>query len=285
LSKLLDGKLVASLRQQNLKLEIEAWNKSKPAAHLVVVLVGNNPASEVYVAQKIKTCAALGILSTKVTLPAEVTQQALNATIQKLALEQNITSILVQLPLPSHIQAQEVLNQIPAHKDPDFLGAAAAADFYLNKTELGPCTPLGVMHLLAHENISVEGLRALVIGRSHLVGLPMSQLLLRKNATVTVAHSKTINLNEMIKDYELVVVAAGKAKMFNASHFNKNAIVIDVGIHRNSDNSICGDVDFKSVFGHVRAVTPVPGGVGPMTICTLMENTFQLHKQSFTLKN
>lgn len=243
---------------------------------LAAVIVGDDPASRVYVRNKLKECARLNIHSLHRELDAKTTQQQLNEEIEKLNGDDRVDGILVQSPLPGHLSFEEVLDRIDPSKDPDGLTAENIGLMLKGRSRANGCTPQGVIELLKHFKIATRGKSALVVGRSQIVGLPMSILLTQQDATVTVAHSKTPNLKSLVKEFEIVVVAAGRPHLLSARDFKKGAAVIDVGIHRMESGKLCGDVDPDGAQGHLSALSPVPGGVGPMTISVLMENTIRL---------
>lgn len=276
---LLDGRKVADDLRAKLTLDIADFTKKynrKPC--LKVIIVGNDPASLVYVKSKHTASQKVGMQSEIINLDASVTQAHLENEIHKLNNDPNVDGILVQLPVPKHIDLTSVLKAIDPMKDADGLTFLSAGYLWSDFEHVKPCTPSGVIKILDFYNIPVKGKRAVVIGRSQIVGKPMAALLLKKNATVTLAHSHTENLKQVIQESEIVVVAAGKMNFFGAEYFNKNHIVVDVGIHKDEHGKIGGDVDFAAVFPIVKAITPVPGGVGPMTIACLLENTVQLAK-------
>jgi methylenetetrahydrofolate dehydrogenase (NADP+)/methenyltetrahydrofolate cyclohydrolase len=245
-----------------------------------VVIVGEDPASQVYVRNKVKTCGKAGIESFHFELPAAISESDLKAKIEELNHNPAVDGILVQLPLPRHIDADAILATIRPEKDPDGLTINNLGLLFAGKKRVAPCTPWGVLKLLEHYNLSVAGKHAVVVGRSNIVGKPMAQLLLEANATVTMCHSKTVNLAHYTREGDIVVVAAGKERFLGHEAFKPGAIVIDVGMHRPTTGEfagkLCGDVRFEELEGHVQAATPVPGGVGPMTIQMLMENTLHL---------
>ena len=272
---ILDGRKVSESRREALKaktVEFKAKYGSEP--HLVVVLVGADPASQVYVRNKIKACEDVGIRSTKIELPAIISQVALNATIEKLAQDLSVDGILVQLPLPNGLQEEPLLEKMTPEKDVDCFTFSSLGKFWSGNPLVSPCTPKGVMSILKHYQINVEGLNAVVIGRSQIVGKPMAHLLMEANATVTLCHSKTKDLKKWTKEADLVVVAAGKKYLLGKDDFKKDAIVIDVGMHGSGQGQkLSGDVNPEGLETWLKAFTPVPGGVGPMTITTLLENT------------
>lgn len=276
---LLDGRKVADDLRARLTLDVNEFTKKynrKPC--LKVVVVGNDPASHVYVKSKHVACQKVGMQSEIIGLESTASQTALVQEIQKLNNDPVVDGILVQLPLPKHIDQAVILKAIDPMKDADGLTFLSAGYLWSDYDHVKPCTPSGVIKILDFYNIPLKGKRAVVIGRSQIVGKPMAALLLQKNATVTIAHSHTDNLKQVIQDSEIVVVAAGKMGFFGAEYFNRNHVVIDVGIHKNEAGQIGGDVKFAEVSPLVKAITPVPGGVGPMTIACLLENTVKLAK-------
>jgi len=282
---ILDGKKVSQARREALKPRIEAFTKKAGRApHLVVVLVGQNLASQVYVRNKIKACESLGMLSTKIELPDSLSQQALEDTIRKLNETPNVDGILVQLPLPKGLKEEPILEILSPEKDSDGFTYQSLGYLWGGKPFVAPCTPAGVMSILAHYQINPSGMKAVVVGRSNIVGKPMAHLLTTADATVTLCHSRTKNLSEYTKAADLVVVAAGKKHLLGKEDFKKDAIVIDVGMHGSGEGSgVTGDVRFEGLEGWVKAATPVPGGVGPMTITTLLENTVTLAEKRLKL--
>jgi methylenetetrahydrofolate dehydrogenase (NADP+)/methenyltetrahydrofolate cyclohydrolase len=272
---ILDGRKVSESRREALKAKTAALKlKYGSEPHLVVVLVGADPASQVYVRNKIKACESVGIRSTKIELPDSLNQAALNATIEKLALDPGIDGILVQLPLPKGLKESEFLDKLSPEKDVDCFTYSSLGRVWSGHPLVSPCTPKGVMSILEHYQISLEGLNAVVVGRSQIVGKPMAHLLTEANATVTLCHSKTKDLQKWTRQADLVVVAAGKKEFLGKDDFKKDAIVIDVGMHGSGlGQKLCGDVNPAGLENWVKAFTPVPGGVGPMTITTLLENT------------
>lgn len=240
--------------------------------------MGNDPASSVYVSNKKKACAYIGIDSLSYELPEETTEEELLSLIDKLNMDETVHGILCQLPLPRHINEKTILNRISPKKDvdgfhPQNVGALVVGDFGFVS-----CTPAGIIELLKRSNVEMEGKNCVVIGRSNIVGKPMALLMLRENATVTICHSKTKNLKEICKDADILIVAIGRSKYVNKDYIKEGAVVIDVGIHRDENNKLCGDVDYDDVVDLCSAITPVPGGVGPMTICMLMKNCLEAMK-------
>ncbi|MYE07398.1 MAG: bifunctional 5,10-methylenetetrahydrofolate dehydrogenase/5,10-methenyltetrahydrofolate cyclohydrolase [Oligoflexia bacterium] len=278
--QILDGRLVAQKITTELKRKIHSfYEQHKISPGLVVILVGNNPASQVYVHQKIKTAKQVGIHSKVLSLPEDISLNKLKQTIQSLNQDPAIHAILVQLPLPHPLSWREVVSHIDPRKDPDCLTVENQGLAWSGQARVLPCTPSGIMKLFEHYNIILKGKKAVVVGRSQIVGLPMAQILLRANATVTVCHSHTKNLSKITQEADLVVVAAGCPGLLGKKDFKKGAVVVDVGIHRTIENNktiLKGDVLFEELKNWVAYATPVPGGVGPMTVTILLENTFQL---------
>lgn len=269
----LKGKPVADQIYQ--KITSQMAHRSLRAPHLTVVLVGDDPASQVYVQHKQKACEKLGFKSTLMQLPADTSEKKLTETLQKLNADAGVDAILMQLPLPAHLDAKKMTNLIAVGKDADALTSASLGQLVTQQQVVASCTPAGVVEILKHYQLDVAGKNVLVIGRSQIVGLPLFHLLNQLNATVTLAHSKTSQLKKMLLDFDFVFVAIGKAQFFKATDFKKDAVVIDVGIHR-LPQGLVGDVAPTGAENHLRALTPVPGGVGPMTIAMLMHNTFKL---------
>lgn len=273
--KILDGKLVS----EHIKSELsKAISNAQGRPGLAVILIGEDPASQVYVANKIKACQAVGIASFEYKKPKSITQKEVIELVQRLNKDSSVHGILVQLPLPPHLNTQEILQTIDPLKDADGLTDMSMGMLVAGRQRVAPCTPAGVIEILKYYNYDIAGKHAVVVGRSEIVGKPMALLLLQNNATVTICHSKTVDLKKEILRGDIVVVAAGKPEFLGKDDFKKEAIVIDVGIHRKSDGKLCGDVRSKEL--QVAAVTPVPGGVGPMTIAMLLKNTFELFKLS-----
>ncbi|GIL18507.1 MAG: bifunctional protein FolD [Oligoflexia bacterium] len=275
---LLDGKLVSQVRREALKPKVaEFMKRTGRKPHLVVVLVGEDPASQVYVRNKIKSCEAVGILSTHKKLPTTATQAELDQVIEELNQDPTVDGILVQLPLPGHLSEIRVNELISADKDVDGFTFQVLGHLWAGSPIVAPCTPKGIMSILEHYQIPVAGKRAVVIGRSNIVGKPMAHLLTMADATVTLCHSKTKNLRDFTSQADIVVVAAGRRHLLGREDFKAGAVIIDVGIHgTGQDQPLVGDVRFHEIEGWASAATPVPGGVGPMTITTLLENTLYL---------
>ena len=245
---------------------------------LAVVIVGDDPASRVYVNNKKKACEAVGFISEEYALPAETTQEELLALVEKLNDKEDINGILVQLPLPKHLDDKAVIEAISPLKDVDAFHAVNVGKIMLGEYDFLPCTPAGVMEMLHSYDIPVEGKECVVIGRSNIVGKPMAMLLLHENGTVTICHSRTKNLKEVCLRADILVAAVGKPKFVKADMVKDGAVVIDVGMDRDENGKLCGDVDFENVKDKCSYITPVPGGVGPMTIATLMKNTLKACK-------
>ena len=272
---IIDGKALAAATKAEAAEKVRELKSRGINPCLAVILVGENPASQVYVRGKINDCAQCGIESRSINLPADTTQDALLAEVKKLADDSAVHGILVQLPLPKHIDEEKVLDSISPLKDVDGFHPQNVGALCIGKPGFVSCTPAGVIQLLKRSGIEIAGKECVVVGRSNIVGKPMALLLLRENGTVTVAHSRTKDLKEVTKRADILVVAVGKPKMITAEYVKEGAVVIDVGIHRNEENKLCGDVDFDSVEPVCSAITPVPGGVGPMTIAMLMNNCLE----------
>ena len=272
--KIIDGKKIAQSIRAELCEKIAAFkNNTGREIGLAVILVGENPASQIYVRNKIRACAEVGIKSSAYYLSEKASQKELEDLILSLAADDKVNGILVQLPLPNHL-SEKALKLIPDEKDVDGFSANNIGKLCLNSESTVACTPYGVMKMLEYENIEVKGKNAVVVGRSNIVGRPMAMLLLNADATVTVCHSKTTNLKEQCLKADILVSAIGKPKFITADMIRDNAVVIDIGMNRDSEGKLCGDVDFDSVKDKCSYITPVPGGVGPMTITMLMYNTY-----------
>jgi methylenetetrahydrofolate dehydrogenase (NADP+)/methenyltetrahydrofolate cyclohydrolase len=274
-ANIIDGKLVSEQIREKLRGEIERLKESGVTPGLAVVLVGEDPASQVYVRNKARSCEQLGMYSEVHRLPAETSQVDLLALIEKLNEQSEIHGILVQLPLPKHIEEKAVIEAISVDKDVDGFHPENVGRLVVGEECYVPCTPAGVIELLKHADIEIAGKHAVVVGRSNIVGKPVSILLLQEHATVTICHSKTANLQEVIQSADIVVAAVGRAEMIAAKHLKPGAVVIDVGINRLADGRLVGDVDFEDAKQVASYITPVPGGVGPMTITMLLKNTVE----------
>lgn len=277
--QIIDGKKVSAEVKENVKQLTEQLKKNHNITPgLAVVIVGDDPASRVYVNNKKKACEAVGFKSEEYALPAETTQEELLDLVNTLNNKEDINGILVQLPLPKHLDDKAVIAAIRSDKDVDAFHAVNVGKIMLGEYDFLPCTPAGVMEMLHSYNITVEGKECVVIGRSNIVGKPMGMLLLHENGTVTICHSRTKNLAEVCRRADILVAAVGIPKFVKADMVKDGAVVIDVGMDRDENGKLCGDVDFENVKDKCSFITPVPGGVGPMTIATLMKNTLKACK-------
>ncbi len=270
--QVIDGKKISQEIKDELKEKAAAMAKEGKKAALAVIQVGNDPASSVYVRNKKKACEYIGIESLSYELPEETTEEELVALIEKLNADAGVNGILVQLPLPEQINEEKIIQTISPDKDVDGFHMQNVGALCTGGKGYVSCTPLGIITLLKRSGIEIAGKRCVVMGRSNIVGKPMAMLLLRENGTVTICHSKTQDMKEITRQADILVVAIGKPKFVDETYVKEGAVVIDVGIHRNAENKLCGDVDFDKVAPHTSAITPVPGGVGPMTIAMLMNN-------------
>ena len=274
MAKIIDGKAISASERQKIKLETEDFiAKYGFAPGLAVVIVGSDPASKVYVNNKHKACIEVGFLSRVYELPEETTQDELSALIKELNSDDDIHGILVQLPLPAHLDEERVIAEISPDKDVDAFNVQNVGKIMTGNYDFLPCTPAGVMVLLRESGIDPEGKECVIVGRSNIVGKPMAMLMMHANATVTICHRKTKDLKEHTKRADILIVAMKKAKYVKADMVKEGAVVIDVGINRDENGKLCGDVDFAEVAEKASAITPVPGGVGPMTITMLLRNT------------
>ncbi|MDE7130859.1 MAG: bifunctional methylenetetrahydrofolate dehydrogenase/methenyltetrahydrofolate cyclohydrolase FolD [Lachnospiraceae bacterium] len=276
--QIIDGKEISTAIKEELKIEVGKLKEENIYICLAVIQVGNDPASSVYVGNKKKACAYIGIDSLSFELPEETTQEELLKLIRDLNEKKEVNGILVQLPLPKHIDEDEVIRAIDPKKDVDGFHPQSVGALCIGQHGFVSCTPAGIIQLLKRSGIEIAGKECVVIGRSNIVGKPMALLLLRENGTVTVAHSRTKDLKEVSKRADILVVAVGRPKMITKEYLKEGAVVIDVGIHRNENNKLCGDVDYDDVAPVCSAITPVPGGVGPMTIAMLMHNCVEAGK-------
>lgn len=275
---LIDGKAVSLQVKQQVKQECDKLKTKGVTPGLAVIIVGDDPASQVYVRNKEKACEECGFYSVKYALDADTTQDELNVLIDKLNKDEKINGILCQLPLPKHLDDKEVINRIDPIKDVDAFHPVNVGAIMIGDYNFLPCTPAGVMELIHSTGVDVTGKKAVVIGRSNIVGKPMAMLLLHENATVEITHSKTLDLKSITKEADILVAAIGRAKFVTADMVKNGAIVIDVGMNRDENGKLCGDVDFENVKDKCSFITPVPGGVGPMTISMLMRNTLTAAK-------
>ena len=272
-AQIIDGKAVAARLRESLRERIARLTERGNQPGLAVILVGDDPASRVYVNSKRKTCAALGIYSEEHTLPGDVAEKELLDLIDRLNADPKIHGILLQLPLPAHLDEDKMLERIVPNKDVDSFHPVNVGKMVIGLEGFLPCTPAGVMELIKETGISISGKECVVVGRSNIVGKPQAILLLREHGTVTICHSRTANLREVCRRADILVAAVGKAEMITADYVKPGAVVIDVGINRTADGKLVGDVHYESVAEVAGWITPVPGGVGPMTIAKLMENT------------
>ena len=274
MSTIIDGKALAAKLRGELKEKVAAFKSEKGDIGLAVVLVGEDPASQVYVRNKIKACEEVGIRSFSYHLPAESSQEEVEALVDELVVSEKVHGILVHLLLPKHLDEKRILKRIPASKDVDGFCAENVGNLAMNRETIVACTPFGVMKMLEEYGIDPKGKSAVVLGRSNIVGKPMAMLLVNADATVTVCHSKTKDLKDVCAAADILVVAIGRAKFVTADMVKQGAVVIDVGMDRDENGKLCGDVDYESVKEKASFITPVPGGVGPMTITMLLYNTY-----------
>jgi methylenetetrahydrofolate dehydrogenase (NADP+)/methenyltetrahydrofolate cyclohydrolase len=278
---IIDGKAVAKEVQKQVKDEVEGLERRWGLAPgLAVVLVGDDPASHIYVRNKEKACKEVGIKSFEHLLPATVSERDLLALVHQLNKDKRVHGILVQLPLPAHIRAEKVLEAISPSKDIDGFHPVNQGSLLLGSDGFKPCTPMGILRLLAAVNCDPKGKNAVVVGRSNIVGKPVALMLLAKHATVTICHSRTASLRDEVSRADILIVAIGKAGLVRGDWVKPGAVVIDVGVNRSSSGKLCGDVEFDTAKERASAITPVPGGVGPMTICMLLYNTLKAAKDS-----
>lgn len=273
MAEIISGKEVAAVLNEGTAAKVAELKNKGIGVSLAVIIVGDDPASKVYVNNKKKACEKLGITSYEYVLPESTTQEELMQTVKELNERADVNGILCQLPLPKHLDSNAVIDAIAPEKDVDCFSPTNVGLLNIGRGRLSPCTPAGIMDMLEYKNISVSGKHCVVIGRSNIVGKPMSALLLAADATVTVCHSKTQNLKEITKTADVLIAAVGRPKFVTADMVKDGAVIIDVGIHRTESGKLCGDVDFDSVELKASYITPVPGGVGPMTIARLMRNT------------
>lgn len=269
MDKIMSGKILSDIIKDELKECVESQNLN---VNLSVIQVGNDPASSVYVKNKKKACEHIGIVSDVYNMVETATEQDVIHLVEMLNNDPDVDGILVQLPLPMHINPQNVLSKIDPSKDVDGFHANNMGNLMLGNRCFVPCTPLGVAKMLRYYGVNPAGKNCVIVGRSNIVGKPMAMLMLQNNATVTVCHSKTENLKDVCKNADILICAVGKPKFFTKDYIKKGAVVVDVGIHRMDDGKLCGDVDFDNVYDRVSKITPVPGGVGAMTVASLMSN-------------
>ncbi len=278
MAKIIDGKAVSARVKEQVRKEAETLKEKGIEIGLAVVIVGDNPASRVYVNNKKKACAEVGFNSYEYALPEETTEAELLELVEKLNNDDKVNGILVQLPLPKQINENAIINAIRPEKDVDAFHPENVGHIMIGDFSFLPCTPAGVMELIAETGVDVCGKNCVVIGRSNIVGKPMAMLLLHKNGTVTICHSRTKNLEEICSNADILVAAVGKAGFVTPDMVKAGAVVIDVGMNRNAEGKLCGDVDYTACFDKAGYITPVPGGVGPMTIAMLMRNTLTAAK-------
>lgn len=279
MGQIIDGKKLAKEIQGKVTTEVAELAKNGKKPGLAVVLVGDNQASRTYVRNKQKRTEEAGMKSVLMQLPETVSEEKLLEVVEKLNIDETIHGILVQLPLPKHISEEKVIDTISYDKDVDGFHPVNVGNLFIGKDSFVPCTPAGIIELIKSTGTQIEGKRAVVIGRSNIVGKPVAQLLLNENATVTIAHSRTKDLPEVAKEADILVVATGLAKFVKKDYIKPGSVVIDVGMDRDENNKLCGDVDFDDVVDVAGFITPVPGGVGPMTITMLLANTLKAAKR------
>lgn len=279
MAQIIDGKAISAAVKEQVKQETQALKEKGISVGLAVVIVGNDPASRVYVNNKKKACETVGFESFEYALPEETTQNELIDLVKKLNNDEKVNGILVQLPLPKHINETAVINTIVPEKDVDAFHPENVGHIMIGDYKFLPCTPAGVIEMLDRSGIEIDGKNCVVIGRSNIVGKPMSMLLLKRNGTVTICHSRTNNLAEICRNADILVAAVGKANFVTAEMVKDGAVVIDVGMNRLENGKLCGDVDYNACFEKAGYITPVPGGVGPMTIAMLMKNTLTSAKK------
>ena len=272
MAKIIDGKAISAEIKEELKEKVAEYKKQGVEITLAVVKVGNDPASAVYVRNKEKACEYVGITSRTLALPEETTEEELLKVVNDLNEDKAVNGILVQLPLPKHIDESKVLLAIDSNKDVDGFHPVNVGKMVIGEETFLPCTPSGIIEMLKRTDVEISGKECVVIGRSNIVGKPMSMLMLKENATVTIAHSRTKDLKEVTKRADILIAAIGKAKFVTADYVKEGAVIIDVGMDRDENGKLCGDVDFDSVSQVASAITPVPGGVGPMTVTMLLVN-------------
>lgn len=279
MAKIIDGKKISAEIKEELKNEVAQLKAQGIEGTLAVIQVGNDPASSVYVNNKKKACAYIGINSESFELPEETTQEELLALIAKLNADDSINGILVQLPVPKHIDEKTIINAISPKKDVDGFHPESVGSLVIGQPGFVSCTPAGIIELLKRSNVTIDGKNCVIVGRSNIVGKPMGLLMLRENATVTIAHSHTKNLKEICQNADILIIAIGKREFITGDYIKEGAVVIDVGIHRDENNKLAGDVKYDEAEKKASQITPVPGGVGPMTIAMLMNNCVKAMKK------
>ncbi len=279
MAKIIDGKKISAEIKEELKNEVAQLKAQGIEGTLAVIQVGNDPASSVYVNNKKKACAYIGINSESFELPEETTQEELLALIAKLNADDSVNGILVQLPVPKHIDEKTIINAISPKKDVDGFHPESVGSLVIGQPGFVSCTPAGIIELLKRSNVTIDGKNCVIVGRSNIVGKPMALLMLRENATVTIAHSHTKNLKEICQNADILIIAIGKREFITGDYIKEGAVVIDVGIHRDENNKLAGDVKYDEAEKKASQITPVPGGVGPMTIAMLMNNCVKAMKK------
>ena len=280
MAHIISGKAISAAVKERIAAEVNELKQKGVTPGLAVIIVGTDPASQVYVGSKERTCIELGMYSEKYELPESTTNEELLALVEKLNKDDKIHGILCQLPLPRHLDEKAVIDAIVPEKDVDAFHVQNVGKIMIGDYDFLPCTPAGIMEMLKYSNIDPAGKHCVVIGRSNIVGKPMAMLMLHANATVTICHSKTQNLKELCRQADILVAAVGRAKFVTADMVKDGAVVIDVGMNRDENGKLCGDVDYQNVEPLCSAITPVPGGVGPMTIAMLMQNTLTSAKRT-----
>ena len=284
MAEIISGKVISAAVKERIAAEVSQLKAQGLTPGLAVIIVGTDPASQVYVGSKERTCIELGMYSEKYELPENTTEEELLALVERLNQDDKIHGILCQLPLPKHLNEKAVIDAIDPKKDVDAFHVQNVGKIMIGDYDFLPCTPAGIMEMLKYSNIDPAGKHCVVIGRSHIVGKPMAMLMLHSTATVTICHSKTQNLKEICREADILVAAVGRAKFVTADMVKKGAVVVDVGMNRDANGKLCGDVDYAAVEPICSAITPVPGGVGPMTIAMLMQNTLTSAKRSKGIK-
>ena len=280
MAEIISGKIISAAVKERIAAEVSELKSKGMTPGLAVIIVGTDPASQVYVGSKERTCIELGMYSEKYELPESTTNEELLALVEKLNNDDRIHGILCQLPLPKHLDEKAVIDAIKPSKDVDAFHVQNVGKIMLGDYDFLPCTPAGIMEMLKYSNIDPQGKHCVVIGRSNIVGKPMAMLMLHANATVTICHSRTQNLKEICREADILIASVGKAKFVTPDMVKDGAVVIDVGINRDENGKLCGDVDYAAVEPKCASITPVPGGVGPMTIAMLMQNTLTSAKRS-----
>lgn len=284
MAEIIDGKNLAKEIRESLKVEANKLKEKGIIPHLSVIMVGDNDASKVYVRNKSRACEEIGIEFKEYLLPNDTKQEELISLIEKLNKDKNVNGILLQSPIPKPLNIQEAFNTIDPKKDVDGFNPYNVGNLCIGQDGFIPCTPYGIMKMFEKYNIEIDGRKVAIIGRSNIVGKPMAQCMLAKNATVTICHSRTKELKKEVKDADIIIAAAGKRNIVTVDMVKEGAVIIDVGMNRNDEGKLCGDVDFKKLKEKASYITPVPGGVGPMTIAMLMSNVIKATKEQNNIK-